>query len=692
MYQRLEPTIPGSDAHPTIELLGVRLHAVTERGCIDHLLDEMEKGRGGVVVTPNLDHLRRARSDVNFGAMLAEADLVVADGMPLVWASRLQGTPLPERVAGSNLISTLSAAAASRGRSVFLLGGSAGTADGAARVLRERYPNLKIAGSYFPPVGFEDNPREMAGIIAAVSGAKPDIVYVALGSPKQERLIAKLRPILPGAWWLGVGNSFSFLCGDVRRAPLWMQKIGLEWVHRLIQEPRRLFRRYIVVGVPFAGALLVRCGARGIPNRLRRRRNGLASAGNTVRVSAQGAASIQPAGSDQSASELEPGGLQSASASRAAVASDTSAGLSGAPASAASATLADLTPLEARAPARGLRPESPLGIPSTLEAQLARTAWPGSSAESGRLDDKSLSRLRALVLLGGAVRTNALSSCTGRSVLDLPLDASTSILNFWLAQAADVARLAGLEQLPVRVMVNQNSPEPRSADSRFLGAWRVERDLSEYRGTGGVLRDIAKDYQDEDLILVANAAQILLDPLPVIVNALERKRGDVSVISHEDGTPSGIQLVACKTLRLLAATGFVDMKEQGLPLIAGKFDVRVVKRRRPTGLPVRSLDGYIHALHYYHRRRCGKPTITDPLAEDWSPAFSLIESGATVDPQARIHDSVVLAGGTVESGAVLVRSLVCPGATVRRDRNAVDQILAKEKPPRRARRLAASAT
>jgi hypothetical protein len=213
----------------------------------------------------------------------------------------------------------------------------------------------------------------------------------------------------------------------------------------------------------------------------------------------------------------------------------------------------------------------------------------------------------------------------------------------------------------------------------------VERDLSEYRGTGGLLHDLARDYHDDDLLLVANAAQVLLDPMSRVLMALRRKRADVAVISHDDGTPSGIMLVRRKTLRMLPATGFVDMKEQGLPLIASQYDVRVVRRRRPTGLPIRLLDGYIQALHYYHRRRAGAHgSMIDPLAEDWTPAFSLVEPGASVDPSARIHDSVVLAGARVEAGSVLVRSLVCPGAVIRRDRTAVDEVIRSEKRPRRA--------
>jgi N-acetylglucosaminyldiphosphoundecaprenol N-acetyl-beta-D-mannosaminyltransferase len=619
---------------PTVELLGVKLHSITEAACIGHVLAELEAGNGGIVITPNLDHLRRYLTDVNFGALVAEADLVVPDGMPLVWASRLQGTPLPERVAGSNLISSLSKAAAERGRSIYLLGGAPGTAEGAARVLLSRHPNLKIAGFYYPPLGFEHDPREMANIIANLSQSKADIVYVALGSPKQERLIARLRPILPDSWWLGVGNSFSFLCGDVRRAPLWMQKVGLEWSHRLLQEPRRLFKRYVMVGIPFATRLLGRSAIRGMARKITRRPSSAPPVDAPASIEGEDAFLDLDGSSDVPAA---------------------------APAVAPSA--AEVPP--------------PVDLPSSH-------VWTSSAQSSG--EESPLSRLRALVLLGGAVRANPLVAASGRSVLDLPLDENGSVLNFWLKQAADVARIAGLEKLPVRVMVNQTSPEPCSADPRYLGMFRVERDLSEYRGTGGVLHDLAQDYHDDDMILVANAAQVLLDPLSRVLIALRRKRADVAVISHADGTPSGIMLVRRKTLHLLPAAGFVDMKEQGLPAIASQYDVRVVHRRRPTGLPIRTLDGYVQALHYYHRRRSGARGTIDPLAEDWSPAFSLIEPGASVDPSARVHDSVVLAGARVEGGAVVVRSLVCPSAVIRRDRTAVDEIIRADRDPRRATR------
>lgn len=603
---------------PTVDLRGVRVHAVSEADAIQHMMAELDAGRGGMVVTPNLDHLHRCLHDIAFAAMVSEADLVLADGMPLVWAARLQGTPLPQRVAGSNLITSLSEGAAQAGRSVFLLGGSPGTAEGAARVLSAKFPSLRVVGTLCPPVGFENDAGMMTEIIQAISAARPDIVFVALGSPKQERLIVKLRPLLPRSWWLGVGISFSFLCGDVRRAPQWMQKCGLEWVHRLVQEPRRLFRRYVVVGIPFAFSLLGKSTLGGLPRRLLRR--GMSAT---------------------SADTLDGNGRASA-------------GTNG---------NSDRFPL----PAIVASPRVP-SAPSVPQPIFA-------AAPEAR---RSLSRLKALVLLGGSVRPTALGLATGRSVLDLPLDANGSVFNGWLDQAAELRRLLALDALPVRVMVNQNSPDPSSADARHFGAFRVERDLSEYRGTGGVLHDLAREYADDDLILVANAAQILMDPLATVVTALHRTGGDVTVVSHEDGTPSGIMLVSCKTLRQVSESGYVDMKEQALPEIATRCDVRVLERRRPTGLPIRTLEDYIQALRYHHRRSSGKKSAVDPLAEDWNPTFSLIEPGAQVDPASRVHDSVVLKDAVVEAGAVLVRSVVCPGGFLRRDKTAVETFVTRQ--------------
>jgi N-acetylglucosaminyldiphosphoundecaprenol N-acetyl-beta-D-mannosaminyltransferase len=251
-----------SDSLPSVVVDGLRLHAVTERACIRHIVTSSQAGRGGTVVTANLDHLRRYQRDLEFRHLVDQADLIVADGMPLIWASRLQGTALPERVTGSSLISTLTAAAAEAGLSVFLLGGDPGTAELAASLLRERHPNLRIAGTLCPRLPGPITSETCAALAEQLQQCQPDLVFVALGSPKTERLIAPLCLLLPHAWWLGVGISFSFVCGRVARAPVWMQNSGLEWLHRLWQEPHRLARRYLIDGLSFGVGLLLRAACR----------------------------------------------------------------------------------------------------------------------------------------------------------------------------------------------------------------------------------------------------------------------------------------------------------------------------------------------------------------------------------------------------------------------------------------------
>jgi len=255
------PARPAGVAPPVVHVDGVRLHALDEAGTIRHVIGALDDGRGGLMVTHNLDHLRRLRTDAEFRAICDRADLRVADGMPLVWAAALRGTPLPARVAGSSLMEPLAGAAAAAGHSVFLLGGMPGTADAAAEELRRRHPALRIAGTACPPVGFERDEAYVARLRRELADSNADIVFVALGSPKQEVLADMHHDVLPRAWWIGVGISFSFLCGDVQRAPRWMQRTGLEWVHRLAQEPRRLARRYLVDGIPYAVRLLARSAA-----------------------------------------------------------------------------------------------------------------------------------------------------------------------------------------------------------------------------------------------------------------------------------------------------------------------------------------------------------------------------------------------------------------------------------------------
>lgn len=235
--------------------MGTKVQRLTERQVVEHVIASLQSGRGGWIATHNLDHIRRLRKNRDFANACVTASLRVADGMPLVWASRVAGTPLPQRVAGSSLIYTLTEAAARAGCSVYFLGGNSGTAERAAQKLQFENPQLRVAGYDCPAPGFELDPATLASVKCRIISARPDIIYVALGSPKQELLIADWVKEFPDAWFVGVGISFSFVCGEIKRAPKWMQYIGLEWIHRLAQEPCRLARRYLYDGLPFAALL-----------------------------------------------------------------------------------------------------------------------------------------------------------------------------------------------------------------------------------------------------------------------------------------------------------------------------------------------------------------------------------------------------------------------------------------------------
>ncbi|MDQ7908680.1 WecB/TagA/CpsF family glycosyltransferase [Phytohabitans sp. ZYX-F-186] len=238
------------------------MDAITESEVVATVRAALDRGEGGRIVTPNVDILRRARQHPEVRGYLDDATLVVADGAPLVWASRLGGTPLPERVTGSDLIWSLSKGLGQDGRSVYLLGGEPedpGWVDGAGRAadrLAAECPGLRVAGWRSPEYGFEDDPHLLGSVCRDVVEAKPDLVYVGVGFPKQEWLVSLLRPELPFTWFLGCGAAINFVAGDRERAPGWMQKSGLEWAHRLGNEPRRLAKRYLRHDAPYALRLL----------------------------------------------------------------------------------------------------------------------------------------------------------------------------------------------------------------------------------------------------------------------------------------------------------------------------------------------------------------------------------------------------------------------------------------------------
>jgi N-acetylglucosaminyldiphosphoundecaprenol N-acetyl-beta-D-mannosaminyltransferase len=230
-------------------LLDVRVHRVTMTDVLSRLGNWVEAGGTHQIVTVNLDFVRLARADMEFRTALATADLAVPDGMGVVWAARLCGASLGERVTGVEIVERSAALAAKRGYSIFLLGAEPGVAEGAAAELRRRHPGLRIAGTYAPPMGpFSD--EEDARMLEMVRAARPDMLFVAFGAPRQDLWIHRHRHELNVPICVGVGGTFNFLAGRVPRAPRWMQNTGLEWAHRLLQNPRRLWRRYLVHDAP----------------------------------------------------------------------------------------------------------------------------------------------------------------------------------------------------------------------------------------------------------------------------------------------------------------------------------------------------------------------------------------------------------------------------------------------------------
>jgi N-acetylglucosaminyldiphosphoundecaprenol N-acetyl-beta-D-mannosaminyltransferase len=256
----------------TCNLLGMAVARATAAEVLDHMFGDLERGHGGWIVTANLDFLRRHARDGEVRALYREADLVVADGMPLVWAARLQGERLPERVTGASLIWLIAERAARAGRSLYLLGGDPSVNASAIAVFRERWPAVRIAGTSSPMVANPPTAAELAALEADVVAAAPDVLLVGMGSPKQEHVIRALRSALPRCWMIGVGTSFAFVAGTLTRAPGGMQRVGLEWFWRLAHEPRRLARRYLVEDLPFAVELFARALA------TRRRRGAVVSA------------------------------------------------------------------------------------------------------------------------------------------------------------------------------------------------------------------------------------------------------------------------------------------------------------------------------------------------------------------------------------------------------------------------------
>ena len=261
-----------SDSPSRVEIAGAKVDRCTFREAVTRIIEHAGAGGAPVyVVTPNAHHISLLQDSESFRAVYDSAWLTLADGTSVLWASHLLGTPLPEKVSGSDLFPAVCKAAAGTGLRLYLLGGRPGAAEEAHRVLEARYPGLVIAGTHCPPLGFETDPVESERAIEAVRAAAPHILFVGLGAPKQENWMYEHRERIGVPVSIGVGGSFEFVAGMVRRAPKWMRNSGLEWLYRAFMEPRRLGKRYAVTNSRFVVLVLRQYLQRRLAGRVRQR-------------------------------------------------------------------------------------------------------------------------------------------------------------------------------------------------------------------------------------------------------------------------------------------------------------------------------------------------------------------------------------------------------------------------------------
>ena len=229
-----------------VPFMNTQIDNYTMEEAIDAIDRLICQDKNGYVVTPNIDHIVKLESDQLLQKVYADADIILTDGKPMIWMSRLYGTPIKEKVSGSDLFPNICRLAARKGYRVFLLGAAEGVAAKAALNLQNKFPGLIIAGTYSPPFGFEKDAEEIEHIIRIVTEASPHILIVGLGCPKQENFIYKYRDRLHVPVSLGLGASIDFEAGILKRAPKFMADHGFEWLYRVVQDPKRMAKRYFV--------------------------------------------------------------------------------------------------------------------------------------------------------------------------------------------------------------------------------------------------------------------------------------------------------------------------------------------------------------------------------------------------------------------------------------------------------------
>jgi N-acetylglucosaminyldiphosphoundecaprenol N-acetyl-beta-D-mannosaminyltransferase len=239
-----------------VRILGIPVDVISMTRAVDKVCQWAGESPHRTVFVREVASLMAARDELKLKALHETADLIVPDGMPLVWIGRLRGYGAAmDRVSGADLVDAVCARSVQSGQSHYFFGGKSGVAETMAEKLGEKYPGLRIAGTYSPPMRLigPDYAPDAAALaeIAAIKATNPDFVWVGLSSPKQEYWMMQAAPLIGHGVFFGVGAAFDFHSGAVLRAPLWMQRNGLEWLHRLASQPSRLWHRYLVLAPRF---------------------------------------------------------------------------------------------------------------------------------------------------------------------------------------------------------------------------------------------------------------------------------------------------------------------------------------------------------------------------------------------------------------------------------------------------------
>jgi N-acetylglucosaminyldiphosphoundecaprenol N-acetyl-beta-D-mannosaminyltransferase len=240
-----------------VTICGVTYDNVTRDEAVSQIESFIRRGGHHMVCTPNADHIVQVRTDEEFRQIIANADLVVSDGMAVVYASQILGTPLKMLVGGRLLLPILTERSATEGYRIFLLGGSSPrVAEAATARLLASYPKGKIVGCYSPPHMPEFDDAETAKMLDKVNQSGADVLVVCLGSPKQEKWIARNLQHIEASVSIGIGVAMDMLAGEVRQPPAWVTEVGLEWLYRTLQEPKRMLKRYLLNGTLFLWLVL----------------------------------------------------------------------------------------------------------------------------------------------------------------------------------------------------------------------------------------------------------------------------------------------------------------------------------------------------------------------------------------------------------------------------------------------------